>query len=81
MTDIKTIECRIQLRPEKRAYLVVKCERGFKGECKFPCWERPAANTTWHWDGCLTHPTIQPSINCLVKDCGRHFIVTKGVAS
>lgn len=46
------LECTIQPRTEKdKAYLVVACRLGFKGQCKFPCWTNPASHIMWHWDG------------------------------
>lgn len=60
-------------------YLVLECEHGHKGECKFSVWPHAAARAMWQWDGNKEAPTISPSIDCR-GGCGRHFTMIKGEA-
>lgn len=62
-----------------KAYLRIKCDRGPDGTCHFSLWQQPAQGVMWQWDGNIEQPTISPSINCQ-GGCGRHWVITKGVA-
>lgn len=71
------ISFHIERRDTDRAFLVLKCERGIEGECRFGLWQRPAGSITWQWDGNAERPTITPSIDCK-GGCGRHFSIING---
>ena len=59
-----------------RGHLVIECERGYKGQCRFSLGPE-VVKGTWQWDGNKEAPTIRPSIDCQ-GGCKRHFVMTEG---
>lgn len=70
-------EFRIQLTTSERGHLVLACDRGHQGECKFSIWTGAPSGAMWHWDGNVERPTVSPSINCH-GGCNRHFTLVSG---
>lgn len=74
------MEWRIELRDpvQGHGYLVAKCDKVARGECRWSISRQPAANGVWQWDGNVERPNINPSIWCHGAGCERHFTMVGG---